>query len=115
MVEFVQIFNYSHAALDKSEKFPLLGFQHPGGDMVGAELLLESLPSDIFSCRPYCLGIVPPNCGIALKVMGGKWNLIHLITVSDFQLLFHGSQPIISLNGICCLIKAWRSCALKVR
>src|SRR3954469_17168914 len=83
MVEHVQILSYSHVALDKSEKFPLLGFQHPSGNMVGAELLLESLPSDIFSCRPYCFGIFPPNCGIALKVMGGEWNLIHFITVSD--------------------------------
>ena len=83
MVELVQIFIHSHAALYEGKEFPLLGLQYPGGDMVSAELLLESFPRDVFPYGPHCLGVVPPNCGRALKVVGSKRNLVFLITVSN--------------------------------
>src|SRR3990170_6356670 len=81
--------------------------------MILAEQLLEFLPRNLFS-RPYNLGVIPPYGCRAFEIMGGKWDFICFFAMSDVQFLFHGSQPVISLNRIHSLTKAGWFCALEV-
>jgi hypothetical protein len=108
MVELLGVVVHGSSSLLEVHELQTLLPHHAGGDVVGAESIVELSPRHLV-IRGASGGVVgPPRAGVTPQLLRGEEGLLHLSAAQEPKLGLHDPKLVVGLKSLFCLGEEWR-------